>query len=408
MSIIKPFKAIRPPAGRAADVACVPYDVIYDDEVRAAIAANSSTFLRITRAEGEFQPGENVSHEAANERARANFDAFVADGILAEDAEAGIFIYRLTEGHHVQTGIVACCSVDEYDRGLIRKHEKTRPDKVKDRTDHMLAVGAQTGLIFLAFRNTDKIRSIIAQTATAEPLYDFTASDGVRQTVWRVARTDDLEAAFTELPELYIADGHHRAESAKLARDIKRDANASHTGSEEYNFVMAGIFPAEDLNILAYNRVVHDLNGLSEAELIERLGESFIVTPDAEKMPSEHGSISMYLGGKWYGLRFNVQFFREPDAIERLDVSVLQQYVLAPLLGIGDPRTDTRITFVGGRRGTEELERLVNERGSGVAFSMFPTTMDELFAVADMNEIMPPKSTWFEPKLKDGLFVHRI
>lgn len=384
----------------------MPYDVIYDSEVRAIFETSPLSFLHVTRAEGEFPDGETVSADSVNAKARENFDKLLSDGVLVQDAEASIFVYRLVEGDHSQTGVVACCSVDEYDQGLIRKHEKTRPDKVKDRTENILAVGAQTGLIFLAFRNTNEIRTILAEVVKTSPLYDFTSSDGVRQTVWRA--DNDLVEAFAKVPELYIADGHHRAESAKLTRDVSRERNPDHTGDEEYNFVMAGIFPAEDLRILPYNRVVHDLNGLSHDEFLAKLGESFIVTESTEKAPSEHGTFCMYVGKKWYSLRFNVQFFREPDAIERLDVSVLQQYVLTPILGVGDPRTDTRITFVGGGRGTSELERLVDEREDAVAFSMFATTMDELFAVADMNEIMPPKSTWFEPKLKDGLLVHKI
>jgi uncharacterized protein (DUF1015 family) len=272
----------------------------------------------------------------------------------------------------------------------------------------MLAVHAQTGLIFLAFRGTQKIGDLIAAAVQTEPLYDFPCAGDVQHTVWRVADTADWVEAFTEVPAIYIADGHHRAESADLARKALREQNPGHTGDEEYNYVMAGLFPAEDLKIMAYNRVVKDTNGLTANELLYKLGESFVVTETAQKTPASHGEICMYMGGRWYKLVFNVNYLCEPDPIERLDVSILQDYILGPILGIDDPRTNTRIGFIGGARGTEELERLVDSGEASVAFSMFPTTMDDLLAVSDMGEIMPPKSTWFEPKLKDGLIVHEI
>lgn len=408
MSIIKPFRALRPASGKAKEIACVPYDVIYDAEVRSTIEENPRSFLRVTRPEGEFPEGETVSDEQIFAKSRENLEEFINANLLAQDDEAAIYIYRLTDGEHSQTGIVACCSVDEYEQDLIKKHEKTRPDKVEDRTNHILALRAQTGLIFLAFRNTDKIRALIAETVKGEPLYDFACPNCIQNTVWRVQKTEDLIEAFAEVPALYIADGHHRAESANLARRKMREQNPNHTGKEDYNFVMAGIFPSEDLKILAYNRVVKDLSGLTEEEFLEKLGENFVVSETVEKEPKERGNFCMYLSGKWYHLRFAIDFIREPDAIERLDVSILQKYVLTPLLGIDDPRTNERISFVGGARGVEELEKMVDEGAGKVAFSMFPTTMDDLFAVADMNEIMPPKSTWFEPKLKDGLLVHLI
>ncbi len=408
MSVIKPFYALRPAADKASEVACVPYDVIYDFEVRELVAKNPLSFLRVTRAEGEFPAGEKVSAETANDRARQNLEQMISDHILVKDDEEAIYVYRLTDGDHSQTGVVACCSVDEYDADIIKKHEKTRPDKVEDRTAHIMAVKAQTGLIFLAFRNTDTIRSLISDAVKTEPIYDFACSAGVQQTIWRITHTQPWADAFDNVPEIYIADGHHRAESAKRSRDLSREQNPNHNGREEYNFVMAGVFPSEDLNILAYNRVVHDLNGLSKEEFLTKLGDTFIVTETTAKKPDERGNICMYLDGRWYGLRFNVQYFREPDPIERLDVSILQQNVLTPILGIGDPRTDTRISFVGGGRGTGELEKMVDSGDFAVAFSMFPTTMDDLFAVSDMGEIMPPKSTWFEPKLKDGLLIHQI
>ena len=409
MARIKPFKALRPAPEKARAVSCVPYDVPYDSEVRATIAGNPDSFLRVTRSEAEFAEGSHPDHAIVFERSRQNLELFIRDGILAQDTDPAVYVYQLAAGEQSQTGVVACCAIDDYDVGVIKKHEKTRPDKVADRTEHMLAVGAQTGLIFLAFRNTRTIRNLIADAVEEQPIYDFECAECVRQRVWRITDTEDWVEAFAELPAIYIADGHHRAESAKLARDIMRDANPNHTGEEEYNFVVAGIFPSEDLNILPYNRVVKDLNGLSEEDFFDKVRDSFIMSDETlETVPDHRGEVCMYISGLWYKLRFNVEFAREPDAIESLDVSILQNFLLARVLGIGDPRTDTRIAFVGGARGTAELQRMVDEGEAKVAFSMFPTTMDDLFAVSDMGEIMPPKSTWFEPKLKDGLLVHLI
>lgn len=405
MAIVKPFRALRSPSAEASSVACVPYDVVSDAEVREITAADQKSFLRVTRPEAEFGTDDPP---AAFTEAKRLLDEFIDGGLLIQDEEASIFVYRLSGNGREQTGIVACCAVDDYDSGVIKKHERTRPDKVRDRTDHMLALRAQTGLIFLAFRNTSEIRVLIEKTVSGEPLCDFSDSKGVRQTVWRAADNDDFTEAFARIPELYVADGHHRAESASLARKELRGANAGHNGTEPYNFVMAGIFPADDLSIMAYNRVVKDLNGHSDEEFLARLAESFIISDREGRTPSEPGRFSMYLSGKWYGLRFNVNYFREPDVLDRLDVQILQQNVLSPILGIGDPRTDPRIIFVGGGRGLDELEKYVDSGRAAVSFSLYPTTMDDLFAVSDRGEIMPPKSTWFEPKLKDGLFVHLI
>ncbi len=408
MAIIKPFRALRPALEKAKQVSCVPYDVVYESEVRAFIEKNPMSFLRVTRSEAEFPEGSNTPTEEVFARAKENLQQFIDEQIFASEAEPSVYIYRLASETHAQTGVIACCSLDEYELGIIKKHENTRPDKVEDRTGHMLALEAQTGLIFLAFRNTERIKNLIAGAVETRPIYSFHCPDGVKQTIWRVLLPEDFVEAFKEVPALYIADGHHRIESANLARKKRRDANAEHSGAEDYNFVVAGMFPSEDLQILAYNRVVKDLNGLSEEEFFQKIGSKFIVSETDRKAPAEHGEICMYMNGKWYNLRFNVQFFRQPDPIERLDVSILQDYILAPVLGIDDPRTNKRIGFVGGARGTDELEKIVDQGVAKLAFSLFPTTMDDLFAVSDMDEIMPPKSTWFEPKLKDGLLVHLI
>ena len=407
MSIIRPLRAVRPAPEKAEQVSCVPYDVAHEAEVREFIEHNPQSFLRVTRAEAEFN-GDTPSSTHVLERAKENLREFVDGAIFITDNEPAFYVYRLSAAGHVQTGIVGCLSIDDYEAGIVKKHERTRPDKVEDRTNHMLAVRAQTGLILIAFRGTETLAELLDAATRTKPLYDFPCAGGVRQTVWKVTATDALTDAFKAVPALYVADGHHRLESASLARRALRDANPSHTGTEEYNFVLAGVFPAEDLKILAYNRVVHDLNGLSSDEFLERVKESFVILSDGESVPQNHGEICMYLDGAWSTLRFAINFVRAPDPIEGLDVSILQDYILSPILGISDPTTDERIEFVGGIRGTDELERRVDEGAATVAFSMFPTTMEDLFAVSDMGEIMPPKSTWFEPKLKDGLFVHLI
>jgi len=408
VSIIRPFRAVRPAVEKAKQVSCVPYDVAHEREVRDFIEDNPESFLRVTRAEAEFNGDSTPSSTLVLDRAKANLQRFLDRDVFIADQEPALYVYRLSSGEHTQTGIVGCLAIDDYEAGIIKKHERTRPDKVEDRTNHMLAVHAQTGLILIAFRGTERIKELMRQVTDNPSLYDFPCEGEVWQTVWKMDRTDELVEAFSEVPTLYVADGHHRLESARLARKQLRESNPSHTGDEEYNFVLAGIFPAEDLKILAYNRVVHDLNGLQSGEFLDRIGENFVIIEDGQHTPENHGEICMYLDKKWYTLRFAVNYIREPDPIERLDVSILQTYILGPILGISDPTTDKRIEFVGGIRGTDELERRVNDGSARVAFSLFPTTMEDLFAVSDMGEIMPPKSTWFEPKLKDGLFVHLI
>jgi len=406
MATIKPFRALRPDPAKAERVACAPYDVVYESEAREQIAQNSETFLRVTRPEADMPPGVDPHSAEAFAKGRENLETFIRDRVMQFDPSEAVYIYQLSTDNHTQTGIVACLSIDEYEQGVIKKHENTRPDKVADRTDHMVAVGAQTGLIFLTFRGTDETRDLFSEAITAEPLYDFVDPDNIHHRVWSLADSASWEEAFRAVPSIYIADGHHRAESARLAREQLMAANPQHTGDESYNYVIAGVFPADDLKILPYNRAVKDLNSLSKDEFFTAASQDFAIEQTEEKQPDRRGRMCMYLDGEWFQLTFKhtVAF----DPIERLDVSILQNYILTPILGIGDPRVDTRITFVGGKRGTEELEKLVDEGSATVAFSMFATTMDDLLAVSDADEIMPPKSTWFEPKLKDGLLVHMI
>ncbi len=408
MSIIRPFRAVRPAAEKARQVSCVPYDVAHESEVRDFIEDNPESFLRVTRAEAEFNGKGAPETNHVFDRAKENLQRFLERDIFISDPEPALYMYRLSTDTHTQTGIVGCLSIDEYEAGIIKRHERTRPDKVADRTNHMLAVRAQTGLILIAYRRTETIERLTRDITSAPPLYDFPCEGAIRQTVWKIEGTRELIQAFSEIPELYVADGHHRLESARLAREELRRSNPSHTGEEEYNFVLAGIFPAEDLKILPYNRVVHDLNELSSDEFLRRVQENFVLVDEDNKIPQNRGELCMYLDGGWRTLRFAVNYIREPDPIERLDVSILQNYILGPILGISDPTTNERIEFVGGIRGVQDLERRVDTGSARVAFSLFPTTMDDLFAVSDMGEIMPPKSTWFEPKLKDGLFVHLI
>lgn len=406
MSIIKPFRALRPNESDVQQVASVPYDVVNVAEARQLVEGNPSSFLHVTRSEIDLPENVNVYSAEVYAKAKENLENLEKTGVLVREKTPSLYVYRLTMNERVQTSVVACCSIDEYDNDLIKKHEKTRPDKENDRTNHIITTRAQTGLIFLCYRGTETINELVDEVLKSEPLYDFVAADGIRHEVWRVAETSGLVAAFEEVPALYVADGHHRAASAARARESFKNQNPDHTGSEDYNFVIAALFPAEQLEILAYNRVVKDLNGLSDDEFLEKLSADFVVKETTNPVPQNRGEFCVYLGGKWFILKPN--FPQTDSVIENLDVSVLETKVLRPLLGIEDVRTDKRIDFVGGIRGTAELEKLVDSGAWKVAFSMYPTTVEDLLRVADANEIMPPKSTWFEPKLRDGLLVHLI
>jgi uncharacterized protein (DUF1015 family) len=386
----------------------VPYDVVNTEEARALAAENPLSFLHVSRPEIDLPPATNPYSDTVYRKAVENFETLVASCPLEKEAEPSLYLYRLIMGQHQQIGVVACCSLDEYDNNTIRKHERTRRDKEDDRTRHMVMLRAQTGPVFLTYRARPEIDEQVSAAITAEPLFDLTADDGVRHTIWRLAETEALVKSFAGVPLLYIADGHHRAASASRARAELREQSFTHSGKEDYNYFLTVIFPDTQVQILAYNRIVRDLNGLSKQEFLSSLGRQFTIMENANPAPGKRGQWSMYLDGQWYGLQLSPDATLPVGTVGMLDVSVLQDRLLDPILGIKDIRTDKRIDFVGGLRGTKELERLVNEGKAAVAFSLYPTTVAELLTVSDANEIMPPKSTWFEPKLRDGLLIHTI
>ena len=407
MAVIRPFRALRPRAN-AQQVASVPYDVVNTDEARALAEGNPLSFLHVSRPEIDLPPGTDLYSDAVYRKAVENFEKLIVTCPLEKEAEPSLYLYRLIMGEHEQTGIVAVCSVDEYDNNTIRKHERTRRDKEDDRTRHMLMLRAQTGPVFLTYRGRSDIDDQVSAGLGAEPLYDLTAPDGVRHTIWRVDDTEALVKSFESVPLLYIADGHHRAASASRARAELQQQSFAHTGKEDYNYFLTVIFPDSQMQILAYNRTVKDLNGMSKEAFLDSVSTQFSISEKANPEPPKRGHWSMYLDGKWYGLQLSPAATLPAGTVAQLDVSVLQDRLLDPILGIKDVRTDKRVDFIGGLRGTKELERLVNEGKAAVAFSLFPTTVGELLMVSDANEIMPPKSTWFEPKLRDGLLIHTI
>ena len=425
--IIKPFAAVRPTASVADQVAALPYDVYDRAEAVAAVDGEPLSFLNIDRPETQFPADADMYAPEVYAKARELFDARRADGTFVTEPAPCFYLYELTMNERSQTGVVACCAIDDYLENVIKKHENTLEKKELDRIRHIDALDAQTGPIFLTYRDSDAIDILVAAVKKTAPLYDFAGEDGVTHRVWRMAAASEetacsqayagLVAAFAKVPCAYIADGHHRAASAVKVGLARREANPGYDGTEEFNYFMSVLFPASQLSILAYNRVVHDLNGLTKDEFLNALaGENgpfeIIHKQESQLEPIDKGAVGMYLDREWYGLGVKPEF-ESSDPVEGLDVSILQEKVLAPILGIGDPRTDGRIEFVGGIRGLRELERKVNRidaRGDGlaVAFAMFPTSIDELLNVADAGRLMPPKSTWFEPKLRSGLFVHLI
>jgi uncharacterized protein (DUF1015 family) len=409
VAIIRPFNALRPQAERAAQVAAVPYDVVNTEEARALAAGNPWSFLHVSRAEIDLPAGTPIYSDEVYAKAVANLEKLTKECPMEMEETPSLYLYRLVMADHEQIGVVACCSVDEYEHDIIRKHERTRRDKEDDRTRHIMVLRAQTGPVFLTYRARPEINSLVTEALSGNPaLYDFVANDDIRHTIWRVPTYAPLVEAFADVPHLYIADGHHRAASANRARAELKEQGFGFIGNEEYNFFQCVLFPDNLLQILPYNRVVRDLNGLSQEEFLTRVGISFSVTENAAPRPSERGRWSMYLAGRWYGLTLRGDAEKPSGVVESLDVSILQERLLDPILGIKDVRTDKRIDFVGGIRGTDELEKLVNEGKAAVALSLYPTTIEELLHVSDAGEIMPPKSTWFEPKLRDGLLSHQI
>jgi uncharacterized protein (DUF1015 family) len=408
VATIRPFSALRPSVERAHQVAAVPYDVVNTEEARALAAGNPWSFLHVSRPEIDLPDGTPIYSDQVYAKAQSNFETLRNDCPLTNEETPSLYLYRLIMGKHEQTGVVACCSVDEYDSDIIRKHERTRRDKEDDRTRHILVLRAQTGPVFLTYRAQPQIDTLVAEAlADNQPLYDFVANDDIRHTIWRVPNSETLVKAFAEVPYLYIADGHHRAASASRARAELKEHGFAFIGNEEYNFFQCVLFPDNQLQILPYNRVVRDLNGHSKIEFLARVHESFVISEKASAKPGARGEWSMYLDGRWYGLKLR-DASKPRGVVEALDASILQDRLLDSILGIKDVRTDKRIDFVGGIRGTEELESLVNQGKAAVAFSLFPTTIEDLLKVSDAGEIMPPKSTWFEPKLRDGLLSHEI
>lgn len=398
MSAIYPFAALRPTPSSAAGVASVPYDVVSTDEARSLAAGNPLSFLHVSRPEIDLPAGTDPHADAVYDLAAKNFAALKAQAPLVVEDTPSFYVYRLHMGAHVQSGVAACFSIDEYDRDLIKKHEKTRPDKEDDRTRHMLAIGAQTGPVFLTYRASNAVDAVVERIATGSPLFDLVAPDGIRHQVWCVPPQENAAVvdAFAKVDALYIADGHHRAASAARTRRA-----LAAKGAGEHDRVLAVAFPDNQMQVLPYNRVVRDLNGLTTDAFRQALESTFSVTKGGPKVPTDKGYVAMYLNREWYTVALKT-------AADQLDVDVLQTGILEPVLGIIDVRTDKRIDFVGGIRGTEELEKLVDAGTYAVAFSMFPVSVRDLMRISDTGGIMPPKSTWFEPKLRDGLLSHLI
>ena len=409
MATIRPFMAIRPAEAYAKDVAALPYDVMNSEEAREMVQGKPWSFLHVDKAEVDLPKDIDVYSPAVYAKAKENLENMIHNGILGQDLLPNLYLYRMTMNGRSQTGLVCCTSVDEYINGTIKKHELTRADKEADRIRHVDTLSAQTGPIFLAYRDRADLQALIKKGKEEKPLYDFTAEDGITHRVYRIAdegMQEEIARIFKEMDSLYIADGHHRAASAVKVGLKRRAEHPDYTGEEEFNYFLSVVFPDSELMIMDYNRVVKDLNGLTPEAFLSAVEKCFTVEEKGTEpvKPAEKGEVGMYLDGKGYLLTVKEEY-QSDDPVKGLDVSLLQDYLLSPILGIGDPKTDKRIDFVGGIRGLKELKKRT-ESDCRVAFSMYPTSIGELFSVADAGLLMPPKSTWFEPKLRSGLFIH--
>lgn len=413
MSTIKPFKGLRPIVSLAEKVAAPPYDVLNSEEARQMAAGNPYSFLHISKPEIDLPEGTDVYSDEVYQQGAANLKRFIAEGTFRRDEQEFYYVYRQIMGQHSQTGLVAAASVEEYQQNLIKKHELTRADKEDDRVRHVNSLNAQTGPVFLTYKARPEIDAIISNITNRPPENDFVSMDQIRHTLWVV--TDETEIniitqAFSELDCLYVADGHHRSAAASRVCDMRKQNNPNHTGKEAYNFFLSVLFPHNQMKIMDYNRVIKDLNGLDDNEFIRKVKDKFAVTllgPETEKPTKKH-EMMMYLSHQWYRLEVKPGTINENDPVDRLDVSILTNYILSPILGIHDLRKDKRIDFVGGIRGLDELKRRVDSGEMRVAFALFPTSIQDLMTIADAGKTMPPKSTWFEPKLRSGLVIHML
>jgi uncharacterized protein (DUF1015 family) len=413
MAVIKPFKAVRPDGDLVEEVAALPYDVYNSDEAREVVWGNPNSFLRIDRAEVNFDKRMDPHSQGVYEKAAQKLDLMKRKGVLIQEEEESLYIYELTMNGRSQTGLVVCTSIDDYQNNIIKKHELTRADKEKDRINHVDYCDANTGPIFMTYRGTEKIDKTIKTWKTRnEPIYDYVAEDGVGHKVWKIGSKNIIKRLvgdFANVPYLYIADGHHRTASAVKVGMMRREQYPDYTGEEEFNYFLSVLFPAEQLYIMDYNRVVKDLNGMNKQEFLDAISKDFdVVEKGTEPVkPEEKATFGMFMDDKWYLLKAKEETYNAEDPVNSLDVAILQNNLLVPVLGIKDIRTDTRIDFVGGIRGLEELERR-SKADMCLGFAMYPTSIDELMNIADADKLMPPKSTWFEPKLRSGIFIHEL